>query len=104
MISILVILVLLAVIMFNNYLYNAIFNRKDRKFWKFIIRNADKFNYICTSKLGKEFHWGDYIAIIWNDNTCSIHVDTPVRVKCLVSDFDKVMSNKMRNLLLSKIK
>lgn len=105
MVSILIILILLSLITFsNNYLYNAIFNRKQRKFWKFIIRNADKFDYIGNSILGKSFRWGDYIAIIWFDDTCSIHVDTPTRRQCLVTDFDKVMSNRMRDLLLNKIK
>ena len=105
MISILVILLLLVfIILPNNYLYNSIFNRKDRKTWKFLIRNADKFNYIGFHAIGKAFRWGDYLAIIWFDNTCSIYINTPTRNECLVSDFDKAMSNKMRDLLLAKMK
>lgn len=103
-ISISVILIVWGVILLNNYLYNAVYNRKERNLWKFVIRNADKFDYISTHKLGKMFRWGDYLAIVWNDNTCSIHIDTPTRRKCLGTNFDKVMSNKMRDLLLTKIK
>ena len=100
-----IILVFLAyVIFYNNYLYNAIFKRKSRKFWKFIIKNADKFEYIENHALGKIFVWGDYVAYIWNDNTCSIHINTPNRHECLVAHTDEVMANKMRDLLLSKIK
>lgn len=105
MISILVISLLLAfVIIDNNYLYNAIFNRKERKLWKFLIRNADKFDYIGTHEIGKAFRWNDYLVIIWFDNTCSIHINTSTRTKCIGTSFDKVMSNKMKDLLLAKIK
>lgn len=105
MISILVILSLIAfIILHNNYLCNAIFNRKERKTWKFLIRNANKFNYIGTHDIGKAFRWGDYLAIIWFDNTCSIHIDTPNRKKCIGTHTDKTMSNRMRDLLLTKIK
>ena len=92
------------VIFYNNYLYNAVFERKSRKLWKFFIKNADKFEYVTDTGLEKRFVWGDYIAIIWSDNTCSIHVKTPNIRKCLVSPFDIVMSNKMFELLLDKIK
>ena len=105
MLSILVILLLIEfVIMPNNYLYNAVFNRKQRKTWKFLIRNVDKFDYVGAHELGKAFRWGDYLAIIWFDNTCSIHIDTSTRHECLGTNFDKVMSNKMKDLLLTKIK
>ena len=50
------------------------------------------------------FRWGNYVAIIWNDNTCSIHIDTPTKSKCLGTHTDKTMSNRMRDLLLTKIK
>ena len=104
-ISILIIYVLImSILLCNNYLYNAICNRKERKTWKFVIRNVDKFNYIGTNELNKKFRWNDYIAIIWNDNTCSIHVITPTRHKCLGTHLDKVMSNRMRDLLLTKIR
>lgn len=102
LISILVILILFVFIVFSNdYLYNAIFNRKERKLWKFLIRNVD---YIGAHELGKAFRWGDYLAIIWFDNTCSIHIGTSTRHECLGTDFDKVMSNRMKDLLLTKIK
>lgn len=100
-ISIFIIWVLLAFIaLSNNYLYNANFNRKEREVWEFVIRNADKFDYVGNSTISKEFRWGDYLAIIWVDNTCSIHINTPTRNECLATHFDKVMSNKMRELLL----
>lgn len=103
-ISILIIFVLWAVMLSNNYLYNAVYNRKEREFWKFVIHNVDKFDYIGTHELGEVFRWGDYMAIIWYDNTCSIHIDSPTKMECLGTNFDKVMSNKMRDLLLAKIK
>jgi hypothetical protein len=103
-ITVLVIGVLLSLIVLsNNYLFNAIFNRKERKFWKFFIRNVNKFDYIGYSILGKSFRWDDYVAIIWFDDTCSIHIDSPTKKECIGTNFDKVMSNKMRDLLLSKI-
>lgn len=92
------------VILHNNYLFNAVFNRKQREVWKFVIRNVDKFNYIGNLTTSKVFRWNDYLAIVWDDNTCSIHIDGPIRSECIAIDFDKVMSNKMRNLLLNKIK
>ena len=105
MLSILVILLLIAfIILPNNYLYNAIYNRKERKTWKFLISNADKFNYIGSHEIGKAFRWGNYLAIIWFDNTCSIYNGTSTRHECLGTNFDKIMSNRMRDLLLSKIK
>lgn len=105
LVSILVILIVFAFIVFpNNYLYNAVFNRKKRKLWKFFIRNADKFDYVGELIISKVFRWGDYLAIIWVDNTCSIHISTPTRKECLATDFDKVMSNRMKDLLLTKIK
>lgn len=100
-ISILVIWIILAfIVLSNNYLFNAVFNKKERKTWEFVIRNADKFNYIGHFTLGKVFRWGDYVAIIWCDDTCSIHIDSPTRKECLGTHADKVMSNKMRELLL----
>lgn len=105
MISLLIVIILLGfIVLYNNYLYNTIFNREERNNWKFVIQNADKFEYISTHELGKMFRWGDYVAIIWNDNTCSIHIDTPTKSKCLGAHTDKTMSNKMRDLLLTKIK
>ena len=105
MISLLIIYLLLGfIVLCNNYLFNAIFNRKERKAWKFVIQNADKFDYICSNELDKMFRWGNYVAIIWNDNTCSIHIDTPTKSKCLGTHTDKTMSNRMRDLLLTKIK
>lgn len=105
LISILVILILFAFIVFpNNYLYNAVFNRKQRKLWKFFIRNADKFDYVGELTISKVFRWSDYLAIIWVDNTCSIHTGTLTRNECLATGFDKVMSNRMKDLLLTKIK
>ena len=105
MLIFLVIWILLAfIILPNNYLYNAVFNRKQRKLQKFLIRNADKFNYIGAHEIGKAFRWGDYLAVIWFDDTCSIHIGTSIRHECLATDFDKVMSNRMRDLLLTKIK
>ena len=105
LISIYVIWLLLALILlFNNYLFNAVFNKKEREVWKFLIRNVDKFNYIGTHEIGKAFRWGNYLVIIWFDNTCSIHIDTPTRKECIGTHTDKIMSNKMRDLLLTKIK
>ena len=105
LISILVILILFAFIVLpNNYLFNAIFNSKEQKLWKFLISNADKFNYISANIIGKAFRWGDYLVIIWFDNTCSIHIYTPTRQEYLGTHIDKVMSNKMRDLLLNKIR
>lgn len=105
LISILVILILFAFIVFpNDYLYNAVFNRKQRKAWEFAIHNIDKFEYDGDYTLGKVFRWGDYVAVIWNNNTCSISISSPNRIECLGSPIDKVMSNRMRDLLLTKIK
>ena len=88
----------------NNNIYNIIFNRKERKAWEFAIHNINKFEYDGTYELGKTFRWGDYVAVIWNNNTCSIHISSPTRIECIGSYVDKVMSNKMRDLLLDKIK
>lgn len=88
----------------NNNIYNIIFNRKERKAWEFAIHNIDKFEYDGDYILGKVFRWGYYVAVIWNNNTCSINISSPNRIECLGSPIDKVMSNKMRDLLLSKIK
>ena len=104
-ISLFIIWVLLTfIVLSNNYLYNVVYNREERNNWKFVIQNADKFDYICSNELGKMFRWGNYVALIWNDNTCSIHIDTPTKSKCLGTHTDKVMSNRMRDLLLTKIK
>ena len=104
-ISILIIWILLTfVLLYNNYLYNAVFNRKERKLWKFAIRNVDKFEYVRDNELGIMFAWKDYVIYVWKDNTCSIHINTPTRRECLGTHADKIMSNKMRDLLLTKIK
>ena len=102
--SVLFICILFSIItLCNNYLYNAVFNRKERKLWKFVIRHVDKFEYVCTNELGTKFTWKDYVIYVWNDNTCSIHIDTPTRRECLGTHADEVMSNKMKCLLLAKI-
>lgn len=100
LIIMLILLLLLFVICYNNNLYNIIFNRKKRNFWKFIIKNVDKFEFTHETALGKLFVWGDYKAVIWYDNTCSIHINN----ECILSSFDKVMSKRMYNLLLDKVK
>lgn len=88
----------------NNYLFNAVFERKSRKFWKFIIKNADRFEYVGSHELGKIFVWGEYFVVIWSDNTCSVHIDTSDRHECIVAHTDEVMANKMIKLLSHKIK
>lgn len=100
LIIILILLFLLFAACYNNYLHNVIFNRKKRKLWKFIIKNVDKFEFSRETALGKCFTWGHYRAVIWYDNTCSIHIGN----ECILSDFDKIMSKRMYKLLSDKVK
>lgn len=95
----------------SNSFYCAIFERKDRKLWKKLIKDCDKFKYVPSvyETLEKSFisDCGKYEVIVW-DNTlviyeglCSVH-DTKSN-NCILSPFDKKMSKILADKLLKKI-
>lgn len=94
----------------SNSLYCAIFERKDRKLWKKLIKDCDKFKYVPSiyRTLGKCFisDCGNYEVVVW-DNTsviekglCSVH---DIRSNnCILSPFDKKMSKILADKLLKR--
>ena len=99
-----ILLVLIAVvglvILSNNYLYCSIFCKEERKTWKFVIDNIDKFTLAYSDEVGKWFEWEDYVVILWTHYGCSVHLDSkPV---CLAGGYDKVMVKKVTKLLKDK--
>lgn len=94
----------------SNSLYCAIFEREDRKLWKKLIKDCDKFKYVPSvyKTLGKSFisDCGKYEVVVW-DNTsiieeglCSVH-DTKSS-NCILSPFDEKMSKILADKLLKK--
>ena len=95
----------------SNSLYCAIFEWKDRKLWKKLIKDCDKFKYVPSvyKTLGKRFisDCGNYEVIVWDnasvidEGLCSVH---NIRSnKCILSPFDKKMSKILANKLFSKL-
>ena len=91
-----------AIIFSSNRLYCYLFEHKEWDRWKKYIKDIDKFEY-CES-LSNTHRFvipnTDISAYIWNDGTCSIHYKTG----CICCDFNKYQSNKMKKLLMNKIR
>lgn len=90
--------ILLLIITTTNYFYCAIFEYKDRKLWRKFIKDYKKFQLGGKIDGYKLFvsDDGKYHIIIYANNTCSIHTRD---CKCILSNFDKIMSKKMAKLL-----
>lgn len=88
----------------TNNMYCAFYCRKERKLWKSFINKADSFRYIHGNFFGTIFLSEDeeYEAIIWtSDNTCCIYKRSDDTLVC--SSFDKKMSDRMVNKLMSNL-
>ena len=92
----LIIMIIMLNIVTNRNLYCAIFMYKDRRLWKYLIKNASQFKQ--TKEIEKRiwFEWNEYELFIHkNDELVSVHKND----ECILSRFDKKMSKKMYNTL-----
>lgn len=96
--NIVVIFMILFIITTINYFYCEIFEYKNRKLWRKFIKDHKKFQLGGEIDGYKLFVSDDdkYHIIIYANNTCSIHTRD---CKCILSNFDKIMSKKMAKLL-----
>ena len=87
----------------THNMYCAFYCRKERKLWKSFIDKADSFYCIYITSFGTVFlsEDGEYEAIIWHDNTCCIYRLSDDTLLC--SSFDKKMSDRMVNKLMSNL-
>lgn len=84
------------IIVNNHNLYCAIFMYKDRRLWKYLIKNAYKFKQTYESEKSISFEWNTYELILWkNDELVSVHKND----ECILSYYDEKMSKKMYNTL-----
>lgn len=84
------------IILINDNLYCTIFMHKDRKLWKYLIKNASQFKQTYETEKSIMFEWNGYELVVWkNDELISVHKND----ECILSYFDKKMSKKMYNIL-----
>ena len=98
----LILIVFLILVLTNERLYCYFFEHKEWNRWKKYIKDIDKFEY-CESYSNTHIFTipnMDITAYIWSDGDCTIHDGT----KCVCCSFDKYHSNKMKKLLMNKIK
>lgn len=90
------------IMLFSNRGYCYLFEHEEYKLWKKYIKDIDKFEYCECYSNGHKFIIPntDISAYVWFYEGCSIHDGT----KCVCCSFDKYHSNKMRKLLMDKIK
>lgn len=89
-------------LLFNDTVYNYLFEHKDWKLWKKYIKSVDEFKYVDNfiSRLAPHFTNGEVTAIIWEDGLCSIH-EKDGR-KCILCSFDEKHSKEFADKLLEK--
>ena len=85
----------------DNNLYCKLYLKEKRKLWQELISNVDDFHYECNWGLNYRFSSDNYTAYVWEDGECSIHLKNGTT--CVLSSFDKRMSRKMAELLMSKL-
>lgn len=96
----------------SNSLYCAIFERKDRKLWKKLIKDCDKFKYVPSiyKTLGKHFisDCGNYEVVVWDNTSVSVIEEGLCSVRdiksnnCILIPFDKKMSKILADKLLKR--
>ena len=97
-----IVLLAFAIIFSSNRLYCYFFEHKEWDRWKKYIKDIDKFEY-CESYSNTHIFRilnMDVTAYIWSDGDCTIHDGT----KCVCCSFDKYHCNKMKRLLMDKIR
>ena len=98
----LILIVFLILVLTNRRLYCYFFDNKEYKLWKNYIKDVDKFKYHERCLIGYKFIIPNtnISAYVWDDGRCSIHNE----FDCICCFFDKYHSNKMKKLLMDKIK
>ena len=92
----LIICVVMLIIVKNRNLYCAMFMYKDRRIWKYLIKNASKFKQTYESEKSILFEWNEYELFVHkSDELVSVHKND----ECILSHFDEKMSKKMYNTL-----
>ena len=84
------------IIVNNHNLYCTVYERKDRKLWKYLIKNASQFKQTYETERSIMFEWNGYKLFVWKTNEL---VSVNKNDKCILSYFDKKMSKKMYNSL-----
>lgn len=81
----------------NDNLYCVVYKRKDRKLWKYLIKNASQFKQIYETEKSIMFKWNEYEVYARKfDELTSVHT----KYECILSSFDTKMSKKMYNSLV----
>lgn len=94
---ILIISMVMLSIVTNRNLYCIVFERKDRKLWKFFIENVNNFKVVGSwSNSSTVLEYDGYKIWAWHDSkSTSVHLDC----KCVLCGFDEKMSRRMYNTL-----
>lgn len=93
---ILIISMVMLIIITNHNLYCVVFEHKDRKLWKFFIKNAIKFKVVGSWSNSTVLEYDGYKIWVWYDSkSTSVHLED----KCVLSSFDEKMSMRMYNTL-----
>lgn len=94
--------IIFAIIFSSNRLYCYFFEHAEWNRWKKYIKDIDKFEYCESYSNTHRFTIPntDITAYVWSDVGCSIHNGD----KCVCCSFDEYHSNKMKKLLMDKIK
>lgn len=95
-IIILIIFMVMLIIITNRNLYCAIFEHKDRKLWKYFIKNANNFKIVGSWSNSTVLEYDEYKIWVWHDSkSTSVHLED----KCVLCGFDEKMSKQMYNTL-----
>ena len=92
----LIICAVILIIVNNRNLYCAIFLYKDRRLWKYLIKNASKFKQTYETEKSIWFEWNTYELFVHKTyELVSVHKND----ECILSYYDEKMSKKMYNTL-----
>ena len=93
---ILIISMVMLIIITNHNLYCVVFERKDRKLWKFFIENANNFKLVSSWHNSAVLEYDGYKICVWYvSKSTSVHLED----ECVLSNFDEKMSRRMYNTL-----
>ena len=100
------ILFILALILFviciDNDLFCMVFYPKERRVWKYLVENADKFEFDHNIDHGKVYAWEDpilkhcFLAVFLDDGNVGIHVDG---MGLLLTSFHKTMAKRFKQIV-----
>jgi hypothetical protein len=93
--------ILLSIVFANNNLYCAIYLHKDRKLWKYFIKNVPnfEFDHVYRPLAMKIYKFDKYLIVCYySEGETSIHLNDEIR-DCVLCTYDQKMSRKLFNAI-----